>query len=604
MRIGIARQASVWLLALGLVVTLLSIPRLGQAAPAGESVSASSSKNGLRPLFDYPKDFGKQLPKIKAQPRLQQNKITVRVKAKAWRQQHRHTASKWDRLNASLRIAKPGHRIAVVAARPAKVAFQKTYPERTIRRAGKYTLSMRIPGRVKRQLSGLSRSQLLRRVQVVVRNRKDVTVAPGRDTKLLVQSNIEPQESRYGLGSAGDSVSAQKSNPTGELYLYNATPFDLNVSFGPVSCMANIPTVPTDGSNGPGESFNYMGTIMTPYEAETESGQVANAPTIGQDVISSAASAATSAAGAFTKAAVTGNEAGMISAGETAAKGFLGGLISDIKQNACSNPSNEQLWTGSWAVTDMASESDYEELGYLSANWEAYAQTGENPTQTPSDPIGQNVTSPYEETLSGYLGAQASATFNWNNGYVNTGGTSGGAYFSGGLTAISQAPGPDGGEMYNVLTFDDTVGNYYGPSFTGAYSSAVVNNTEGTQVTCSVPTGNMNLPWTSEAINLDSLASAYSVSDFLQSDSDTPGSDGWGPINDLDNYFVHEEFSELEPNKVDIPSYDSNTQYGCLLGAYASQSSMTVNGSSMNLGWYSFPHPWAVAPSATPSPTS
>ena len=65
-----------------------------------------------------------------------------------------------------------------------------------------------------------------------------------------------------------------------------------------------------------------------------------------------------------------------------------------------------------------------------------------------------------------------------------------------------------------------------------------------------------------------------------------------------------EEFSELEPNKVDIPSYDSNTQYGCLLGAYASQSSMTVNGSSMNLGWYSFPHPWAVAPSATPSPTS
>lgn len=587
----------------------------------------STGKGRQRKIHSYPKHFAESTPFITSQPRVVGRNLVVAADMKAWRTTSNHKASKWDKFTATISIAKKNQQVRKISLAPSaqkKLAFKKSLKPRKITSSQVHTIEIRLPSGVAKSLRNLSRKQQMRRIAVVVKHFKDVTVAPGHETVMLATSNVRPSirppvptralrdlrgRSRA-LGELTERTSAWDYNPQIYYSTVNMTPFNLTGSQAGTNCMNGLSTTPWE--------LPYGGSVYQTVVPMSEQG-TANNQSLWQSltagVVSSTESAAQAVSNDFIAAAATASTAGAVTAAGQFTSKFLTGLIDNIKSNSCSSGSQSQTWTMSWAVDSVATTSQLASGGYAAADWDVYATQPQSLNNggyvsavTNTIPPNQQLSAP---ELANYPGAQASVQWNWNNGFINMGGP-GASYFSGGLTAIT-ATGPLSvyaplpvktsqvvvGEMVTGLTFDNTTNAYYGPSFSGD-PTASVGSVPNYPVNCALPAAaELIVPFPNATTQSFSNPAAgvsltgHTTTTFVENDGS-----GWGTFSGTPTQVS----GGFTPNATQFGNlygtYNPSYQYGCVLGATAEVPDFPAanGGLGMNLGWNMYPEAFAVAP--------
>ncbi len=540
------------------------------------------------------------------QPRLVGRDLFFVVRVAPYHTADRNRSTKADLLRGSVDVSRRGVTISTVGLDPKTRAKQLIFATklkmRVVRRAGRIEYRIRLPLAVARSLAATSVRNRTTRVRVVVEHAIDTDPSlPRHQTIKLVQSSLKPLPTARSR-AATDRLHPEPraKNVTAFAFLYNSTPFTLQVSVQPTQCVGDAP--------------QWSGTML-PGQALQESIQIlysgnANGLSVWQNLSQSAVSALQPAAvsagqNAINMGAASFTPEGAISNGVVFEADFLVDFIGNFFKNSCGK--TPATWVISAVATDLPlplwqgfNDGDV-------AQWAVDSdgnpfQSG--PVQTPAQ-------------LVSTLGAQTSVQWNWNGGNIVADGA-GASYFSGGLLQTTISQGVYGGNestFNTIFSYQNNAQNTYGPIQTSNITmtaSPGIDPNEGTpavNLTCN--TGNWSLvsPWGSYFYDLsippNSSASGNLVTSFYYNGVDGSGNSLTGqPIpginSDQSGYAGNSQTQVWVTQSTIQGIIQSNgggtiASWGCSVQAqtqvpsFLQPSGWPSPSNTSNFGWYSEP---------------
>ncbi len=228
-----------------------------------------------RPLSS--KKLGEQLrdkmPYFVQEPTLVGNTLTFQVDISPMRAAVDNGPGLLDKLDGTVYIGRKGIDLRVppssASSLSSKLLLKKKISSRLVKTAGIQTISIALPKAVAKSLRGVPRAKLSQRVEVIVRDHKDIDpTVKGYERTQLTSSNTPPYIREYLAGQrnavGAQAVSAQSqqisakrsgaqsswrsqlralpmnqnSNTPGTMVIYNGSPFDLNVAANNVQCIS------------------------------------------------------------------------------------------------------------------------------------------------------------------------------------------------------------------------------------------------------------------------------------------------------------------------------------------------------------------------------
>lgn len=622
----LARTPALALCTAVLAGSIAAMPLTAAASvPASQASTAASSEQAeptasprgdasrLRAKFSYPKNFGESIPVVIRQPSIQGRTLSIGVRFTAWRTSSRHLASKWDKFQGQIRIAKKSYKIRNVtssSADAAKIAYKTTSKKKTLRASGTKDFKFKLPKSVAKTLRSYTKKQLLTHVQFVARHWKDVTRVRGYDAQLIGQSDQRPAVKKSRIRSGTVVTGPLKRNPENtqnpkiSTDIMNYSPFTLSGSMAGSNCMDGVSTV--NATLTPGSTL--WGSAYPMVNSGSSDGQ-SSWKSVTQNTVNTVGATAKTNSGAFEEGIAAATTPGLVGAGTEFATTFLGNMISNIAKNACQNSAQSQTLTMSWTATDYTPGT-----AYSAADWNEYGTQG--PGFGTSQTIAQSgaaitnsvpVSNQLSTTELGlYPGAQSSVQWNWNDGNVNMDGP-GASYFSGGLTAISQVwnLGVDGGGAGGLyvgnwtfaLTFDDTAVAQYGPDFNSDVT-ANIGAPSQYPINCVIPSdAELITPFPGASVESFSNPTAgVSLSGNTSASFTQNSGSGWSTVPNSQQ--VNAGFAGGSSSFWPLQGgYNPSVAYGCALSAAATVPDYpaTTGGLQMNLGWLSYPAQTATA---------
>ena len=571
-----------------------------------------------KPQPDFPrKKLNKQMPRFATQPKVMKNGTRYAVEAKVtltpWRTKNRNVQALPDKAKVSLDVSKKEVLARTVGltkkSRKQGLMWSGKIGPKVVKNTDTYTISLPVPKKVGRSLASQPPKQQRQRLRMTVEHMKDVSPdVKAREGTQVAQSGTSASTPKRAASLSGNGESTSTYG-----YLWNYTPFDLNVSAQGVNCISQFQWSGSLSENGAW----YSQEVQIYTSGSAMANDYSTADTLSSDAITALKSSAEQAGqNAASAGSALFTPSGAVSAAVGWAVGFTEDFIKDIVDNSCS--SQPSLFTTSAAVDGVG--------GVAPADEGLYGVNVSGDYWKPSQ-----VTFPAEFDINEMNGAQTSTLWHYNGGSPQPSGPGSFNWAGGLMTMASNAGGnavnPAGFQVSHYFESDAANPTGFGPAPTVWPLDSANANSAG--LTAQWDSGNMLLncspgqwdlynPWgetlalTPGALSPPNNEASSGNQMYMQVSYNGTDAEGAAVYN--------ESFTGVEP----VTTFDSGTQtftidssslqgitvdeWQCSIGASIQVQNWAVPsawptvymGSTPNGAWWNAPNVIVTAPYVAP----